>query len=347
MGITTCRLEGPVDFYSVGQFVSGPGWRHLRRTIDTFELMFVRRGVLPMRVGEQTLHIEAGQIALLPPNVEHAGADIITSDVDFYWMHFKLPDARMLPDDAGLPQDDHCLLLPDERTLPDPDRLAVMCGQLIDIYARFGPYSNAYCDYFATGLLLEVSAQERLKADFAAHRTLAGYRGDGKPITSADRVRQQQEWAMHVDSAGAAGDSSGLAPMLAIRSWIMANAFDDITVAKVAARFHYSPSYLTAMYRRVFGVGVAEQIIEYRIDRARTAEFYRFQRGGYCARSGLRRSQVLHARLQAPHWPDPRPIPRRFPRPPLQHRVIREGHGPNPRKSAHGRHYHVGALGTV
>ena len=44
MGITTCRLEGPVDFYSVGQFVSGPGWRHLRRTIDTFELMFVRRG---------------------------------------------------------------------------------------------------------------------------------------------------------------------------------------------------------------------------------------------------------------------------------------------------------------
>jgi len=108
MGITTCRLAGPVDFYSVGQFVSGPGWRHLRRTIDTFELMFVRRGVLPMRVGEQTLHIEAGQIALLPPNVEHAGADIITSDVDFYWMHFKLPDARMLPDDAGLPQDDHC-----------------------------------------------------------------------------------------------------------------------------------------------------------------------------------------------------------------------------------------------
>lgn len=347
MGITTCRLEGPVDFYSVGQFVSGPGWRHLRRTIDTFELMFVRRGVLPMRVGERTLHIEAGQIALLPPNVEHAGADIITSDVDFYWMHFKLPDARMLPDDAGLPQDDHCLLLPDERTLPDPDRLAVMCGQLIDIYARFGPYSNAYCDYFATGLLLEVSAQERLKAGFATHRTLAGYRGDGKPITSADRARQQQEWATHVDSAGAAGDSSGLAPMLAIRSWIVANAFDDITVAKVAARFHYSPSYLTAMYRRVFGVGVAEQIIEYRIDRARTAQLRHFQRGGYCARSGLRRPEVLHARFQVPHWPDPRPIPRRLPRSPLQHRVIREGHGPNPRKSAHGRHRHMGALGTV
>ena len=104
---------------------------------------------------------------------------------------------------------------------------------------------------------------------FGADFKSDGNRGDGKPLPSAARVRQRQEWAMHVDSAGAAGDSSGLAPMLAIRSWIMANAFDDITVAKVAARFHYSPSYQTAMYRRVFGVGVAEQIIEYRIDRAR------------------------------------------------------------------------------
>ena len=222
-----------------------------------------------------------------------------------------------------------------------------MCGQLIDIYARFGPYSNAYCDYFATGLLLEVSAQERLKADFAAHRTLAGYRGDGKPITSADRVRQQQEWAMHVDSAGAAGDSSGLAPMLAIRSWIMANAFDDITVAKVAARFHYSPSYLTAMYRRVFGVGVAEQIIEYRIDRARELLSSTASSVADIAREVGYADPKYFMRVSAPHWPDPRPIPRRFPRPPLQHRVIREGHGPNPRKSAHGRHYHVGALGTV
>lgn len=153
---------------------------------------------------------------------------------------------------------------------------------------------------------------------------------------------------MHVDSAGAAGDPSGLAPMLAIRSWIMANAFDDITVAKVAARFHYSPSYLTAMYRRVFGVGVAEQIIEYRIDRARELLSSGASSVADIAREvGYADSKYFMQRLQAPHWPDPRPIPRRFPRPPLQHRVIREGHGPNPRKSAHGRHYHVGALGTV
>lgn len=46
--------------------------------------------------------------------------DIIMSDVDFYWMHFKLPDARVIPDDAGLPQDDHCPLLPDDEPCPAP-----------------------------------------------------------------------------------------------------------------------------------------------------------------------------------------------------------------------------------
>lgn len=136
--------------------------------------------------------------------------------------------------------------------------------------------------------------------------------------------------------------------MLAIRSWIMANAFDDITVAKVAARFHYSPSYLTAMYRRVFGVGVAEQIIEYRIDRARellsstassVADIAR--EVGYADPKYFMRVFKRRAGLTPGQYRDA------LPRPPLQHRVIREGHGPNPRKSAHGHHHHMGALGTV
>ena len=95
------------------------------------------------------------------------------------------------------------------------------------------------------------------------------------------------------------------------------------------------------MYRRVFGVGVAEQIIEYRIDRARE-----LLSSGASSVADIAR-EVGYADPKYFMRVFPRPIPRRFPRPPLQHRVIREGHGPNPRKSAHGRHYHVGALGTV
>lgn len=265
------RLEGPVAFQSVGRFVSGPGWRHMRRTMDQHELVFVRRGVLPIRVGERRMHVAAHEVALFPLGVEHAGTESITADLEFYWMHFRLPvcdsgqadavrtiavragdagpgmvaapvpEYRALGGDDGLhpaapgnvlPKDDRYLVLPDLAEATNPDRLSVMFAQMVDLFAEFGPYRNAYCDYFATSLLLEISAQER-----------------------ARRSGQTPD--------------SGLTAMRSVRAWLRANAYEDLTVAGVAERFHYSPSYLTALYRRVFGIGVAEQIAEYRIDRAR------------------------------------------------------------------------------
>ena len=254
------RLDGPVAFQSVGRFVSGPGWRHMRRTMDQHELVFVRRGVLPIRVGERRMHIAAHEVALFPLGVEHAGTESITADLEFYWMHFRLPVCAVAQADAGvdtaaevgaghctvggngddglrpmmagsaLPKDDRYLVLPDLAEVANPDRLSVMFAQMVDLFAEFGPYRNAYCDYFATSLLLEVSAQERARR------------------------------------SGRTSDS-GLAAMRSVRAWLRANAYEDVTVAGVAERFHYTPSYLTSLYRRVFGV--AEQIAEYRIDRAR------------------------------------------------------------------------------
>lgn len=271
MAVMVGRLVGPVAFQSVGRFVSGPGWRHMRRTMDQHELVFVRRGVLPIRVGERRMHIAAHEVALFPLGVEHAGTESITADLEFYWMHFRLPVCAVAQADAGrtvagcavgmdtaaemgaehravggndddglhpmmagsaLPKDDRYLILPDLAEVANPDRLSVMFAQMVDLFAEFGPYRNAYCDYFATSLLLEVSAQERARR------------------------------------SGRTSDS-GLAAMRSVRAWLRANAYEDVTVAGVAERFHYTPSYLTSLYRRVFGIGVAEQIAEYRIDRAR------------------------------------------------------------------------------
>ncbi|WP_240539194.1 AraC family transcriptional regulator [Bifidobacterium sp. SO1] len=300
MDVTTCRLDGPVEFVSIGRFVSGPGWRHARRTIDSFELMFVRRGELPIRVGAREMHVGAGEIILLPAGVEHAGIDIITDDLEFYWMHVRLPATRAVSE-SDIPQDDRILIIPDRSRIPDPDRVAVLCGQMIDLYARFGPHRNVYCDYFATTLLLEISAQMRsviaVPAQDAPQTGIVGIRTDGRPILASDvavagrwhggvsedlsnpirlaMLAGRDDRALLGTGVGNAqpvpygNRQAGLAPMLAVRAWIMANATDDLTVAGIAARFHYSPSYLTAMYKRVFGVGVVEQIAEYRIDRAR------------------------------------------------------------------------------
>ena len=174
----------------------------MRRTMDQHELVFVRRGVLPIRVGERRMHIAAHEVALFPLGVEHAGTESITADLEFYWMHFRLPVCAVAQADAGrtvagcavgmdtaaevdaghravggngddglhpmmagsaLPKDDRYLILPDLAEVANPDRLSVMFAQMVDLFAEFGPYRNAYCDYFATSLLLEVSAQERAR----------------------------------------------------------------------------------------------------------------------------------------------------------------------------------------
>lgn len=248
MRMTVARLDGPVRFLSAGRFVSGPGWRHMRRTIDNHELVFVRRGVLPVTVGGSELELAAGDVALWPPQVEHAGSRNITEYLEFYWMHFHPGRVRALDaaDASAVPQDEHCLLLPAAAHLDDSGRLAVLVGQLLDAYVQHGPHANVYCDFAATCALLEVSAQ--LRAGLDAARRGAGESG--------------------ADSAVAR--EPGLAVMQGVRSWIRANACEDgINVASVAERFHYSPSYLTALYKRVYGVGVVEQIAECRIDRAR------------------------------------------------------------------------------
>lgn len=257
MTMTVGRLDGPVRFGATGRFVSGPGWRHMRRSIDDFELVFVRRGVLPVAVGGVSRDILAGQVSLWPPHVEHVGTRDIDEYLEYYWLHFSLDGCGILDDGASLPEDERCLVLPELFALADPDRLVVLLNQLLDLYVSHGPNPNVYCDYSATVALLEISAQVRAMA--AGHVPEPAH---NVGAIAADTFRKP--------GGGGSGDGAhGIAAMQAVRSWIQANAFEPLTVAGVAEHFHYSPSYLTASYRRAYGMGVVEQIAEYRIDRAR------------------------------------------------------------------------------
>ena len=225
------RLDEPVAFQSVGRFVSGPGWRHMRRTMDQHELVFVRRGVLPIRVGERRMHIAAHEVALFPLGVEHAGTESITADLEFYWMHFRLPVCAVAQADAG--------------------RTVAGCTVGMDTAAEVD----------------------------AGHRAVGGNGDDGlHPMMSGSALPKDDRYLVLPDLAEVANprarrsgrtSDSGLAAMRSVRAWLRANAYEDVTVAGVAERFHYTPSYLTSLYRRVFGIGVTEQIAEYRIDRAR------------------------------------------------------------------------------
>ncbi|OZG62197.1 AraC family transcriptional regulator [Bifidobacterium lemurum] len=245
--------------------MSGPGWRHMRRTMDDFELIIVRRGVLPIRVGESDLLIREGEMALVPAGVEHVGTEAITASLEFVWMHFRFAGAA---DGGGgtwttasrPSSDDRCVSLPLYGAVDDAGRLAVMSNQLLDLFAEADSRPNAYCSYCATALLLEITMQMRRRcanADGDGPGAAGGSRGGGA-IAAAEGM-----------GVAEARERRARGSLRSVHSWIRANAFDDISVADVAARFHYSPSYLTSLYHQAFGIGIVEQIVEYRVDRAR------------------------------------------------------------------------------
>ena len=299
MEFVTARVDSPVQFLSIGHFVSGAGWRHMRRTMDNFELIIVRRGILPIRVGGRDLLIHEGEMALIPAGVEHAGTEAITEYLEFVWMHFRFADmgdgvdGSVADDDGGRDgggvddgfaapaagrgmvrawsmsskpsSDDRCVSIPLYGKVADAGRLAVLSNQLLDLFSAADSRPNTYCSYCATALLLEITAQAR-----------GPYGSDGTSVT-AEAGASANDMPTDDTADGASGSDSSCGAesrhirgsLRSVHSWIRANAFDDISVADVAARFHYSPSYLTALYRQAFGIGIVEQIVEYRVDRAR------------------------------------------------------------------------------
>lgn len=123
------------------------------------------------------------------------------------------------------------MVLPLDFRLTDNNRVIVMFNQLLDIYQRTYPDPSPYCSYFMTCLLMEIAM--------------------GRPA-SKDRQEADDE------------DST----LQKVQDWIRINACDRISVASVAENFNYSPSYLSTIYKRRFGIGITGQIRRIRIERA-------------------------------------------------------------------------------
>lgn len=78
---------------NAGLFICPGFGRHGTRIIDSYELIFVRQGRLSMFEQDTPLTIHAGQTLLLWPRRQHGGAADYPPDLEFYWIHFQLPDA--------------------------------------------------------------------------------------------------------------------------------------------------------------------------------------------------------------------------------------------------------------
>lgn len=73
----------------IGEFHSNDGWIHPKRTINSFELIFVLDGTVYIEEEGMEYKVGANEIILLEPYKQHAGSRKSDTKVAFYWFHFQ------------------------------------------------------------------------------------------------------------------------------------------------------------------------------------------------------------------------------------------------------------------
>jgi AraC-like DNA-binding protein len=74
-----------------GLFISRAVGQHPRRVIDSFELLYVKRGVLGIEEAGREFQVSAEETLVLWPGKEHGGTQPYSPDLQFFWAHFVLP----------------------------------------------------------------------------------------------------------------------------------------------------------------------------------------------------------------------------------------------------------------
>lgn len=106
----------PIRVQNGGLFISRGVGAHPARVIQSYELIFVERGILSIREQDNDFHVGSGETLLLWPGRAHAGLGQFPDDLRFYWVHFELEPVAAQADNAV------ALSMPQRTAIRDPDR---------------------------------------------------------------------------------------------------------------------------------------------------------------------------------------------------------------------------------
>ena len=116
-----------------GLFVSRGVGVHPSRTIQSYELIYVRQGCLNLHEDGQQFEVNAGETLLLWPGRLHGGTSRFAADLRFYWVHFTLPDAAHTGSASEV-----MLEIPQHARVERPDHLSGMFQRLLNDQQVYG-----------------------------------------------------------------------------------------------------------------------------------------------------------------------------------------------------------------
>jgi AraC-like DNA-binding protein len=115
----------PVRAHNGGLFISRGQGTHPDRVTGSWELIFVREGVLMVEEEEKRFEVGAGESLLLWPGRRHRGTGEYPPDLSFYWIHFSFRDGE-----GGFP--DPSITVPQHTTVARPNHLTELFRRFLD-----------------------------------------------------------------------------------------------------------------------------------------------------------------------------------------------------------------------
>ncbi len=218
----------PVRFLSAGSLTNEDQFLHAKRAIQSYELICVAKGTLHIQAGQRSYALGPGQFVLLFPEECHFGTQPSQGELSFHWTHFHFDSddsavcdeeqASALFLEEGRPR----YILPETGTLSANSRVNVLFVQLLDLAKRLGDLSAMQCSYAQSTLLLELTNE-----CFFRHHLMQ--QSEKIPLGMAD-----------------------------LMEWLQLNFDTSLSVAGIAEKFGYHPSYLTSVFKRCSGCTITE-----------------------------------------------------------------------------------------
>ncbi len=213
------NLGKPVSLIWFGEFTSPEeGWTHLTRTLLDYELIVVTDGELAIADERKEYTVHTGEYLILSPTRNQHGTR--PCRCKFFWMHFQAETASPM------------LNMPAHGKYVNLANIVHLASLLFD--AEKTAHRGVRSNYLATGLLLELSHQQKLSGEI-----VEAPRSPRRIL--CDRIIEYVQW----------------------------NSFADLNVATIAHELGYHEKYLSMVFHETEGVTLKDYLTMRRLEEAK------------------------------------------------------------------------------
>jgi len=236
--------NNPLLMVGCGHLINSENFLHSRRVLDDeFVLILCTKGVLYIEQNGTPFEVGTNRYILLFPGFEHAGYKTSVGELSYYWCHFKVwGNDYSLENEEDINSKLHFIksrsemahdhyIIPESNHLQHGERVILQFRQLLDA-AEQKFYSGYLVHYALSQLGLEITTNFVME-----------YNVENVSVTYK-----------HIS---------------VIMDWIRANHTENLSVAKVAAKFHYHPGYISSMFKKHTGMPLADFINRTKINAAK------------------------------------------------------------------------------